>query len=255
MNPADDSLDRRDPAGRTSLARRAGTFVDRVRTSRVLTLAGPARKVVIATVSCGLAVLAYNAVTSGAGGGGGGGGGGESGGSAQVEHGRYLATIGACGACHTPARVPAKPPGQDDAAQIEVEREFRNDPDWRQYLDDDKELGGGVPFIVRFTKDLHGTVYARNITPDSKTGLGGWSVDDITKVLRTGVRKDGSVLLLFPPHTFLQPPLRGGRDGPRLVPQVREARAERSPRSDPAVPGATRDRRVDGEDSAEGRDD
>jgi hypothetical protein len=40
-----------------------------------------------------------------------------------------------------------------------------------------------------------GTSYARNLTPDSATGIGAWSEDDIVKALRTGQRADGSELL------------------------------------------------------------
>jgi hypothetical protein len=37
--------------------------------------------------------------------------------------------------------------------------------------------------------------YARNLTPDPETGLGGWSEEDIIKAFRSGVRPDGAALL------------------------------------------------------------
>ncbi|HAR30762.1 MAG TPA: cytochrome C [Gammaproteobacteria bacterium] len=36
-----------------------------------------------------------------------------------------------------------------------------------------------------------GLVFARNLTPDPETGLGGWREADIVRAMRTGVSKDG----------------------------------------------------------------
>jgi hypothetical protein len=122
----------------------------------------------------------------------------------QIERGRYLATIGACAACHTPPAVSAVPPGISDKEQIAKERVFRTDPDWLGYLDPKAEnhFAGGVPFYLRLAEGSYGTVYSRNITPDVETGLGDWTDDQIAEVIRSGKRKDGSSLFLFPPHTF-----------------------------------------------------
>ena len=117
------------------------------------------------------------------------------------EKGRYLSIIGACEACHTPPRVPATPPAAGSPEYIE-ELQFRADPDWFRYLDDERRLAGGVPFIMRFSATSSGVVYTPNITPDEITGIGTWSVNDIVKALRTGVRPDGQVLFAFPPHSF-----------------------------------------------------
>ena len=50
-----------------------------------------------------------------------------------VAHGRYLATIGVCSACHTPPNVAAKP--SHDPAEISRDRTFKTDPDWFKYLE------------------------------------------------------------------------------------------------------------------------
>jgi cytochrome c553 len=103
------------------------------------------------------------------------------------------------------------PPAAGDATELARERRFRTDPDWVLYLDlagkGEQRLSGGVPFILRFVDPVSktvegGVVYSRNITPDVATGIGSWSEDDIVKALRTGVRKDGTNLFLFAPHTF-----------------------------------------------------
>jgi hypothetical protein len=63
-------------------------------------------------------------------------------------------------------------------------------------------MAGGVPFWLRLSATSSGVVYSRNITPDPETGIGNWTEDEIVEVLRSGKRKDGSSLLLFPPHSF-----------------------------------------------------
>jgi hypothetical protein len=39
-----------------------------------------------------------------------------------------------------------------------------------------------------------GTLWARNITPDSATGIGGWSDAQIARAIRAGVSQDGRAL-------------------------------------------------------------
>ena len=48
------------------------------------------------------------------------------------------------------------------------------------------ELAGGHAFATPF-----GTFYSSNITPDPKTGIGGWSDEDLIRALRDGVGPDG----------------------------------------------------------------
>ncbi len=50
----------------------------------------------------------------------------------------------------------------------------------------DKDLSGGAHF-----DEPPFDVYAANITSDKETGIGSWSVDDIKKLLTTGVRPNG----------------------------------------------------------------
>lgn len=83
-----------------------------------------------------------------------------------VERGRYLATISGCGDCHTPGTL-------------------FGGPDFARALSG-SEVGWKGPW---------GTSFARNLTPDPETGLGKWSTQDIIDALKTGVRKDGHVLL------------------------------------------------------------
>ena len=122
------------------------------------------------------------------------------------DRGQYLATIGVCEACHTPPDVSDVP--TSDPLTLVQERKFRTDPDWFGYLDPKgtgaRRMSGGVPFILRFGSQSgqDGVVYTRNITPDRETGIGTWCEDDVVRAIRTGIRKNGEKLFLFPPHTF-----------------------------------------------------
>ena len=82
---------------------------------------------------------------------------------ALIERGKYLAQAGDCIACHT---VPAG-----------------------------KIFAGNRAMPTPF-----GTLYAPNITPDIKTGIGSWSADDFFRMMRTGRAKNGD--LLYPAMPF-----------------------------------------------------
>jgi hypothetical protein len=74
----------------------------------------------------------------------------------QIERGRYLVQAGDCQSCHT-----------------------------------DKN---GAPFAgARAIPTPFGTIYSRNITPDT-TGIAGWSDEDFYRALHEGISRDGSYL-------------------------------------------------------------
>ena len=83
--------------------------------------------------------------------------------ASQVERGKYLAQAGDCIACHT---VPGKPIFSGNRALP-------------------------TPF---------GTLYAPNITPDAKTGIGKWTAAEFYNMMHTGRSRDGS--LLYPAMPF-----------------------------------------------------
>ena len=87
-----------------------------------------------------------------------------------VKRGFYLAAIGHCMECHTPA--------------VNGRRDFRN------------ALGkGGEKFEGPF-----GVSVSRNITSHKTSGIGAWSDAEIKRAITQGVRKDGS--RLKPPMGF-----------------------------------------------------
>lgn len=83
-----------------------------------------------------------------------------------IEHGRYLATIADCTACHT-------------------------NPDWG------KLFAGGRPIETPF-----GIIVSANITPDRETGIGAWTDEQFDNAVRHGIRADGSRLYPAMPFTF-----------------------------------------------------
>lgn len=80
-----------------------------------------------------------------------------------IERGAYVAVLGDCAACHTA-------PGG-------------------------KALAGGLGLDSPL-----GKIYATNITPDKETGIGRWSFAAFDRLMRHGVRKDGSTVYPAMPY-------------------------------------------------------
>jgi thiosulfate dehydrogenase len=84
--------------------------------------------------------------------------------AAAVDRGAYLARLGDCGACHT--------------------------------VEGGKPMAGGLAFATPM-----GVVYSTNITPDPKTGIGGYSLAQFEGALRRGVGGHGQFLYPAMPYT------------------------------------------------------
>jgi len=63
---------------------------------------------------------------------------------------------------------------------------------------------GGQPFAGGYGVNTpFGIIYGSNITPDLKTGIGGWSLEAFTRAMREGVSRDGSHLFAaFPFNAY-----------------------------------------------------
>jgi mono/diheme cytochrome c family protein len=83
-----------------------------------------------------------------------------------LARGQYLVTVMGCADCHTPGY-------------------FYGAPDTTRRLSG-SEVGWKGPW---------GVSYARNITPDTDTGIGSWTEEQIINAVRAGTRPDGSHLL------------------------------------------------------------
>ncbi|MGB6797768.1 MAG: cytochrome c, partial [Xanthobacteraceae bacterium] len=84
----------------------------------------------------------------------------------QIEHGRYLAIVGDCAACHT---LPGS--GHD--------------------------LAGG-----RVLETPFGELASPNITPDPVTGIGAWTDEEFVNALTKGTGRDGTHLFPAMPSTY-----------------------------------------------------
>src|ERR1700730_17061247 len=84
----------------------------------------------------------------------------------RVARGEYLVRFGGCNDCHTPGYLLGNP----DLSRL---------------------LGGSD---VGFDLPGVGTFMGPNLTPDTETGLGNWSRDEIVTAIQTGVRPDGRIL-------------------------------------------------------------
>lgn len=81
-----------------------------------------------------------------------------------IEQGRVLAGMGNCAACHT--------------------------------ADGGAAYAGGRPMATPF-----GTIYSTNLTPDTRTGIGRWSLEAFRRAMREGVGRDGQHLFPVFPYT------------------------------------------------------
>lgn len=81
-----------------------------------------------------------------------------------MSRGEYIARMSDCTACHT--------------------------------TDADKPFAGGLAMPLPM-----GTLYSTNITPDKETGIGNYSLEEFKRVLREGIRQDGSRLYPAMPYT------------------------------------------------------
>lgn len=86
--------------------------------------------------------------------------------SNQVKRGKYLVSVMGCSDCHTPGY-------------------FFGHPNMHKFLAG-SDVGFSIPRL--------GVFPGRNLTPDNKTGLGKWTVQQIATAITTGVRPDGRIL-------------------------------------------------------------
>jgi len=112
-----------------------------------------------------------------------------------LAHGKYIATIAGCTACHTPYKADyQKPPQELTFEQIQTIA-F----DDHLATDQDRLLAGGRAFDL----GPAGILFTRNLTPDKETGIGNWTDDQVKLAIKTGVDNQGKVLFpVMPYHVY-----------------------------------------------------
>jgi len=88
----------------------------------------------------------------------------------QVERGKYLVEVLACGACHT------------DGALV-------GEPDMNHALAGSRI---GIAYTSPLDEARPGVLYPPNITPETSTGIGNWSDQQIGAAIRAGLGRHGS---------------------------------------------------------------
>lgn len=111
---------------------------------------------------------------------------GKGSGPSQVERGKYLVMAGGCNDCHSPKIFTAMGPVPDTT------RLLSGYPAGTQLPAIPKNVLGPDKWGAVATNDLTawvgpwGVSFAYNLTPDLKTGTGGWTEEMFIKALRTG---------------------------------------------------------------------
>lgn len=113
---------------------------------------------------------------------------------ALITQGKYIATIAGCTSCHTPLKAEYQNPQTLTLEQIQTLAFSET-----QATDQAKLLAGGRPFDL----GPAGVVFTRNITPDTETGIGTWTDDQIKIAIKTGINNEGKLLFpVMPYHVY-----------------------------------------------------
>ena len=95
----------------------------------------------------------------------------------EVNRGRYLVGLLGCGSCHTNGALVGMPNSAHLLAGSDT----------------------GIAYSNPLAERNPGIVYPANLTPDMETGIGSWALDDILRMLQTGVdRHSGQTLPVMP---------------------------------------------------------
>ena len=89
--------------------------------------------------------------------------------SEAAARGKYLVELLGCGSCHTQGALEGEP-------------------------DYGKRLAGsttGISYSNPLTEEFPGVVYPANLTPDTETGIGSWSDEQVLEVIRSGADPTG----------------------------------------------------------------
>ena len=111
-----------------------------------------------------------------------------------VAQGKYIATVAGCTSCHTPLKPEYGNPQTLTFEQIQTIA-FNE----LEAQDPAKFLAGGRPFDL----GPAGIVFTRNITPDTETGVGAWTDEQLKIAIKTGIDNKGKLLFpVMPYHVY-----------------------------------------------------
>jgi len=104
----------------------------------------------------------------------------------QVKRGEYLVGYGGCNDCHTPKLFTPKGPEPDPARLLSGHPASAKLPAIPGGLFGPEQWGGLTNNDLTAWVGPWGVSFAANLTPDQRTGLGGWTEAQFIKTMRTG---------------------------------------------------------------------
>jgi mono/diheme cytochrome c family protein len=117
----------------------------------------------------------------------------------RIARGEYLVTIGGCNDCHTPWKLGPRGPEPD------LTRTLSGHPEALE-MPPAPALPHG-PWITSVAASMTawagpwGVSFTANLTPDTETGLGDWTLEQFVQTLRTG-RHQGKGRPILPPMPY-----------------------------------------------------
>jgi len=106
--------------------------------------------------------------------------------SEQLRRGEYLATYGGCSDCHTPKVMSPQGPVPDPSRLLSGHPQNETVPPVPAGA---LSAGGWMAVTnghLTAWAGPWGVSYAANLTPDKRTGLGGWTAEQFVRTMRTG---------------------------------------------------------------------
>lgn len=101
----------------------------------------------------------------------------------QIAWGKHLVTIGGCNDCHTPKKM--GPAGPEDNLDLELSGSPSQMPGININRNEIESKGLAVTNMTQWLGPW-GISYAANISSDSTTGIGSWTVDQFILCVRKG---------------------------------------------------------------------
>ena len=99
-----------------------------------------------------------------------------------AAHGKYLVELLGCGSCHTDGALIGEPRAERRLAGSRI----------------------GIAYSNPLANRYPGIVFAPNITPDLRTGIGAWTENQIVDAIRAGVGRHGNRRILVMPWQGFQ---------------------------------------------------
>jgi hypothetical protein len=104
----------------------------------------------------------------------------------QVERGKYLVMVGGCNDCHTPKVFTASGPSFDTTKLLSGYQAGTQLPSFPAGVLGPDKWGAATTNDMTAWAGPWGVSFSYNLTPDPKTGIGGWTEEMFIKALRTG---------------------------------------------------------------------